>query len=53
MKSFTHKAFSVLRVIIEILDDKNIIRTLIHMAKFFSNGILQFELPVAISKHPL
>ena len=53
MKSFTHKAFSVLRVVVEILGGKNILRTFIHMARFFSNGILHFEFPVAISKHPL
>ena len=47
-----HKAFAVLRVAVEILGEKNILRTLIHVAKFFSKGILQFELPVAISKHP-
>ena len=52
MKSFTHKAFSVLRVVVEILVGKNILRTFIHMAKIFSNGILHFEFPVAISKHP-
>ena len=52
-ENFVHKALSLLRVVVEILHDKNILRTLIHMAKFSSKGVLQFELPDAISKPSL